>query len=534
MEELPLKLGELKEQTGDEFVAEVLQDAQIGPGDYVLVDAAAPLYVLAQVELTSKAQKSVRLGELGTIAIPVRRIRGRLLSPVKWDPSSTFGEVPTAPGLQEVIKGELRGDVLAPPVKLLQAAFTDAIKDSKIPLQIGELRLPTENVRVILDGGKMNRHSCLLAQSGSGKSFALGVLVEELLVKSDAQVIVLDPNGDFRNFLIPKVLDETDRDTKTHPDFPVNTSRNKCQPISKPDHDQFIETINSLRKVIVGCTEDAQYDLLLDFGQLTTAEKAILLDLDEPQMLLAWNELESILGSGFTLQQLRDACDTLIEKQRDTTDGLRMAPFLALRLRVEQVESMAIWAAASTRHTYLDCLGSHEIAFVSLCLEGLRYFERAVLVGKGLELLWKRQEKGRHPTFLVVDEAHNFAPVEPSNAFERKTLDLMIRIAGEGRKYGLFQIVVSQRPSKIHPTVLNGCHNFFVMRMTNRADIRAVEDAFTGVSKHLLQIVPLFAQGDALILGPVAKWPLLIRFGRRRMREGGQDIKIKPRPVAPI
>ena len=529
MQQLPRKIGELKEQAGGEFVAEILRDARVGPGDYVLVDVSAPLYLLAQIETTSKSPERVDLGAEGVIERPVRRARGRFLSPLKWDPNSGSPEILTAAYLQEVLKQDLRGDVLAPAVKLLQSTFTNAIKDSTIPLQIGELRRPAEHVTVMIDGEKMNRHSCFLAQSGAGKSFALGVLVEELLVNCDAQVVVLDPNGDFRNFLIPKALNREDRNPATHPDLPVNTSRNKCETVSATDYDHFVERIEPLGIAILRCESNGPDQVLLDFRKLTAAEKRILLDFQEPDMLLAWRELQGVVGVQSTLEQLREGCGTLIAQHIGTSHESRAARFAELHVRIEQVESMGIWAPAGAPRPYLDCLSSRESALVCLCLDGLGRLERSVLMAKALALLWNRQEKDRAPTFIVVDEAHNVAPVHPANGFEAMTLDLLVRIADEGRKYGLFQIVVTQRPSKIHPSVLAGCHNFFVMRMTDRADIQAIESAFTGVSEQLLRSMPAFTQGEALILGPVAKWPLTIRFGRRRMREGGQDIDIEPR-----
>ena len=45
---------------------------------------------------------------------------------------------------------------------------------------------------------KMDTHTVIIAQSGSGKSFFLGRLIEEIMIKSKARCLILDPNGDFR------------------------------------------------------------------------------------------------------------------------------------------------------------------------------------------------------------------------------------------------------------------------------------------------------------------------------------------------
>jgi hypothetical protein len=51
------------------------------------------------------------------------------------------------------------------------------------------VRIPTE---------KMDKHTVIIAQSGSGKSFFLGRLIEEIMIKSKARCLILDPNGYFR------------------------------------------------------------------------------------------------------------------------------------------------------------------------------------------------------------------------------------------------------------------------------------------------------------------------------------------------
>src|SRR5688572_18082629 len=51
---------------------------------------------------------------------------------------------------------------------------------------------------VAIPAGKLAKHTSIIAQAGSGKSFFLGRLVEEILLNTKAKVLVFDPNGDFR------------------------------------------------------------------------------------------------------------------------------------------------------------------------------------------------------------------------------------------------------------------------------------------------------------------------------------------------
>ena len=63
-------------------------------------------------------------------------------------------------------------------------------------LQLGELAL-APGVPCLADAGGFNRHTFLCGQSGSGKTYSLGVILERLLIETDLRMVVLDPNSDF-------------------------------------------------------------------------------------------------------------------------------------------------------------------------------------------------------------------------------------------------------------------------------------------------------------------------------------------------
>src|SRR5437016_11587390 len=63
-------------------------------------------------------------------------------------------------------------------------------------LEVGDLVL-AEDVPYALDAGGFGRHTFLCGQSGSGKTYALGLILERLLLETDLRVVVLDPNSDY-------------------------------------------------------------------------------------------------------------------------------------------------------------------------------------------------------------------------------------------------------------------------------------------------------------------------------------------------
>ena len=82
----------------------------------------------------------------------------------------------------------------APPAEV--AAWLDRTRPGRATLEVGELAL-APGVPVELDAGGFGRHTFLCGQSGSGKTYSLGVLLERLLLETSLRVVVLDPNSDY-------------------------------------------------------------------------------------------------------------------------------------------------------------------------------------------------------------------------------------------------------------------------------------------------------------------------------------------------
>ena len=149
--------------------------------------------------------------------------------------------------------------------------------------------------------------------------------------------------------------------------------------------------------------------------------------------------------------------------------------------------------------------------------------ERTLVAGAMLERLWRRRAE-RQPVAIVIDEAHNVCPAKPEDALTALATEDAIRIAGEGRKFGLYLIVVTQRPQKVHENVLSQCDNLVLMRMNSVADLGHVAEVFSFVPPGLIERASTFGLGEALVAGKIASHPALIRFGARITQEGGSDV----------
>ena len=99
-----------------------------------------------------------------------------------------------------------------------------------------------------------------------------------------------------------------------------------------------------------------------------------------------------------------------------------------------------------------------------------------------------------------------------------------VRIAAEGRKFGLYLLVSTQRPQKVHENVLSQCDNLLLMRMNSLADLGFVGESSPSFLRSLLERATAFRQGEALVAGKIVSHPCFVRFGARVAEEGGSDI----------
>jgi DNA helicase HerA-like ATPase len=149
--------------------------------------------------------------------------------------------------------------------------------------------------------------------------------------------------------------------------------------------------------------------------------------------------------------------------------------------------------------------------------------EQALVAESVLRGLWARRRE-RRPLLLVVDEAHNVCPTSASDPLTALAIEHAVRIAGEGRKFGIYMLVSTQRPQKVHENVISQCDNLVLMRLNSSADAGFVADLFGFAPPALVALATDFGLGEALVAGKLASHPAVLRFGARVAREGGGDV----------
>jgi DNA helicase HerA-like ATPase len=115
------------------------------------------------------------------------------------------------------------------------------------------------------------------------------------------------------------------------------------------------------------------------------------------------------------------------------------------------------------------------------------------------------------PLTIICEEAHRYAPRDADPGFEPAKRALL-RIAKEGRKYGVSLCVVSQRPSDLASGLLSECNTMFALRMINQDDQEIVRSAVPEAAHGLMNFLPALRNGEAIAVGEGVSMAMRICF----------------------
>ncbi len=119
--------------------------------------------------------------------------------------------------------------------------------------------------------------------------------------------------------------------------------------------------------------------------------------------------------------------------------------------------------------------------------------------------------RGRIPILVVAEEAHRYVPADKRMGFG-PTRRSVSRIAKEGRKYGVYLGLVTQRPAELDPTILSQCSSIFAMRMANEADHAIIRSAVSDAASSTLAALPSIGNREAIAFGEAVSMPMRVRF----------------------
>lgn len=146
------------------------------------------------------------------------------------------------------------------------------------------------------------------------------------------------------------------------------------------------------------------------------------------------------------------------------------------------------------------------------------------------QLYEKKKEVNEKEKYLnlIIDEAHNILSSisqRESETWKDYRLETFEEIIKEGRKFGTFLTIASQRPSDISATIISQLHNFFLHRLINNNDIKAVERTVSYLDKLSFESLPILPTGTCILAGLSAQVPVMIDIGTIKPKEFEPDNK---------
>ncbi|MCY4562395.1 MAG: ATP-binding protein [Flavobacteriaceae bacterium] len=118
---------------------------------------------------------------------------------------------------------------------------------------------------------------------------------------------------------------------------------------------------------------------------------------------------------------------------------------------------------------------------------------------------------------IVIDEAHNilsYTSQRESETWKDYRLETFEEIIKEGRKFGVFLTIASQRPSDISTTIISQLHNYFLHRLINDKDIDTVKRSISYLDRVSFEALPIMPIGTCILAGLSAQVPVVVEVDK--------------------
>jgi hypothetical protein len=379
----------------------------------------------------------------------------------------------------------------------------------------------------IASGDKFfQRHAAILGSTGSGKSWAVALILERAAKLKFPNIIVFDMHGEYAplanktkggfadRFRIagPGDLENPGDDVLFLPYWLLNRDEMLSMILDRSDQNapnqasRFTLHVRNLKEQTLDAEGKA------DIKKTFTVDSPIPYDLKELVTLLNTDNTAKGVGAkgaavkGEWEDKLTRFLSRLETKLDDRRYGFMFSP--------SEAASEYDWLASQVLKLLKsgDGSGIKIIDFSEVPADVL-----PVVTGTLARLLYDVQfwmdGKSRTPVTLLCDEAHLYLPVrDDADAVQKQALGSFERIAKEGRKYGFSLLVVSQRPSDVSRTILSQCNNFLALRLTNETDQGVIKRLMPDSLAGLTSILPLLDTGEALLLGDAILLPSRIKL----------------------
>jgi len=386
-------------------------------------------------------------------------------------------------------------------------------------LKIGHYSIDEEAI-AWLNGNKFfQRHSVIVGSTGSGKSWCVARIIEQVASLKSADAILFDIHGEYgtlksNNFIHFKVAGPTDKQDDGIlflPYWLLTYEEMLSLMLDRSDSNAPNQAMMFSNAVLEGKQTFLNNHGKKDLSASITLDSPVPYELKKLLKGLNDKDTEMVTGTrgekqGPHFGKLTRFIQRLQTKQNDK----RLNFMFSQDPNLLKYEYMLDLCSKIMQPAKDGCGGVKVIDFSEVPSDIL-----PLIVSLMARIVFSVQQWSditkRHPIAIFCDEAHLYIPANTDKSIDNTSLVNFERISKEGRKYGIGLVVISQRPSEVNKTVLSQSNNFIAMRLTNIDDQAVVKRLLPDSLGDYAEMLPILDIGEALVVGDASLLPSRIK-----------------------
>jgi uncharacterized protein len=415
----------------------------------------------------------------------------------------------------------------------------------EIPLSIGKYSID-ENAQAFLDGDKLfQRHAVIVGSTGSGKSWCVAKLIEQIAKLPMANCILFDIHGEYSgaNFK----ADGIQHFRVANPSDLGKTGNLKNGVLMLP---YWLLTYEEMLAMLLDRSDSNAPNQAMIFSKTVFNEKIQHLNSIGDTLFKGQITVDSPIPYKIknVLTEIARLDDEMVQGAKANTE--KQGPFNGKLTRfIQRLEAksqdkrLGFMFQISDDELHIDWMNKFcdclmQGSTLNANKAGIKVIDFSEVPSDVLPLViglvarivftvqqWTVKEK-RHPICLLCDEAHLYIPERTNqDAAAELGLKSFERIAKEGRKYGVSLTVISQRPAEVNRTVLSQCNNFIALRLSNAEDQAVIKKLLPDNLAGLTDVLPILDIGEALIVGDASLLPTRIIIDEPTLKPESATIK---------
>lgn len=408
--------------------------------------------------------------------------------------------------------------------QFMQAISSIPEGEDAVSLQIGHYSID-EDATAWINGNKLfQRHAVIVGSTGSGKSWCVAKILEQVASLKSANAILFDIHGEYsplqgESFLHLKIAGPNDSigdGILFLPYWLLTYEEMLSLMLDRSDSNAPNQAMMFSNAVIGGKKSFLHDNGNLEMEANITLDSPIPYNLDELLSFLREKDEEMVPGAKANT-----------EKQGPYFGKLtRFIQRLETKQKDKRLNFMFSADESLLSYDYMTNLCEKLMAPSIAGKKGVKIIDFSevpsdilpLIVSLIARVIFSVQQwtpvSARHPIAIFCDEAHLYIPANTEKSIDDASLVTFERISKEGRKYGVGLVVISQRPSEVNRTVLSQSNNFIAMRLTNVDDQSVVKRLLPDSLGDYAEMLPILDIGEALVVGDASLLPSRIRVSK--------------------